>query len=1253
MATTIRGLDRKPKGPALSLAAFGKHPAWDDHIEDQGIDTDRLVETRRVLYVEGIGANIDSGAWDKLPPDQAIAAFGHVFLWTNKESVLVGRMWASSDGKGRTKYPLVVVAQCSGLSLRWSVRELVGRLEAIEARCRSATTKEQFKAVLDSERQTLRSMVDRGTTALSEQAETVEPVRRLASAGVWGDPPVGLHRVLYAVEREMGAFRAQPSRGSRVLDEHPQHFRAPTVGEEIADDLLAWRGMLSRELAPSAPTLVVRPLGSPFVDVFVGDLTSQQAFCLRAGVRAVALTSDVPYTLDETFVRGAQVKVDSWKSGRLDAVPLPGASPSAAASPSSGAAASPVTGEKKRPKWFWFGSAGVALASVVGVAILASGSGNKKPEAPSESGADSRADSPLAGASSSQAQPDLQPQTSQPKSGQPRQTSRERTDSQLAKSEPAKSEPANSTQPSGSEIARAAPSGETRPADIASLSEPDPRATWQSPQRAAELSQKAKAEIAAAFASGQDGSTEVAAAAEALRAAIRTLESSIEQARAQVWSPASVTSVRSHIAQAEQNLAASERALTTFRSATRQEVARQEEAKQELARQELARQELANQEAARQQAARDEEAKQALARAQAEQAARQNPSAESQVASAKLKEDQAHAITEVLDRAESLLRGGRRVDEVVDGASVASLLQQAGEMQGATPELVTRFQGMRSVLQELAAIDGLSVEQAGARVREALTAGSSRFHVALEAWRRATSPAGVAQPAPLGEALALLDAGLTLRSAAQGAVPVEQRDRVESDIQQGLAALWTAAANRARSGAEIDAVIAKAASTIQGDWRSMRGLSPATRFNLERREVEQLLSSPDVETGVKRERIARLREVASANGAVSAAAQSYLAGIEARLPPDQPDAAPALPPLTELGPGSAGWKGVVVRDGEVEFQRGGQKLVFARVGGPGPGPSLAGEVYLSTTEISVGAARVVLSAPGFDASTVLGKLERVDTRRGPRTWTRDSSGNLAVVASAEQSPTKGWMRDDLVSPRLAFYAPGVEVDVPSEASPMQHLTPTGAVLLARAFGCRVPTPAEWQAMYEASGGAAQHAGANLRDATWRAQFDHARSSAAAPDLMPGAGAFSPEKGDDGAIVAGAADGVLWFRPVGEGGSSAGPWHHIIGNVAEYVAENEQAITESMLASPMVRRRQAEAAKLSVIGGSALSPPGLRVDAPARAGGEAYSDVGLRLAFSAAPGTGSGRENRAANPYEAVFAMPYLDPGSLGDAGSGR
>ena len=106
-----------PGGRYVGLAAFGKHPGWDDHVEALGLETESLNIAKTVLYVNGIGGQIDSGAWEKLDAAQPLPDFNHVFVWQRSGQILVGRLWSSSDGKGRKRYPMVICLHFVGVPL--------------------------------------------------------------------------------------------------------------------------------------------------------------------------------------------------------------------------------------------------------------------------------------------------------------------------------------------------------------------------------------------------------------------------------------------------------------------------------------------------------------------------------------------------------------------------------------------------------------------------------------------------------------------------------------------------------------------------------------------------------------------------------------------------------------------------------------------------------------------------------------------------------------------------------------------------------------------------------------------------------------------------------------------------------------------------------------------------------------------------------------------------------------------------------
>jgi hypothetical protein len=152
--------------PRVDLAVFGKHPGWDDHIpDDVGLDTARLVEAKQRLYLQGIGGNIDSGTWDKLPATQQIA-FGHTFAWrpapadgaaAGDRELLVGRLWHSSDGKRRERYPMIACASTTNASAEFVVADVLPALAALAAECAAASTEEGVRSAVGHTRDALRS----------------------------------------------------------------------------------------------------------------------------------------------------------------------------------------------------------------------------------------------------------------------------------------------------------------------------------------------------------------------------------------------------------------------------------------------------------------------------------------------------------------------------------------------------------------------------------------------------------------------------------------------------------------------------------------------------------------------------------------------------------------------------------------------------------------------------------------------------------------------------------------------------------------------------------------------------------------------------------------------------------------------------------------------------------------------------------------------------------------------------------------
>jgi hypothetical protein len=316
------------KGPArVYVGAFGKHPGWDDHIDDLGLETDRLVELKRLLYLHGVAGNIDSGAWERLEQQQQAVPFHHVFLWSpggNGGDIVAGRMWSSRDGKGRSRYPMVVAAQCSELPLEWVLTQVLPQLERVEAACTATAYAAEVRAIIDRARVSLRGAVsapappplppDPAAMAAAPAGQEPVPVAYLAARPEMGEGRKGLVSVVYRVEEEMepyvrDAFRVGRSDPHRLAI-RPGHLRVPACADTAGRALRVWVGFLTALLDPATPMMLFfhegMPSGQAWVDLIAGEPTVSVLYAIRASPQALPLTTQIPYTIDEQVVRRAE-----------------------------------------------------------------------------------------------------------------------------------------------------------------------------------------------------------------------------------------------------------------------------------------------------------------------------------------------------------------------------------------------------------------------------------------------------------------------------------------------------------------------------------------------------------------------------------------------------------------------------------------------------------------------------------------------------------------------------------------------------------------------------------------------------------------------------------------------------------------------------------------------------------------------------------------------------------------------------------
>lgn len=300
----------------LCLAAFGKHPGWDDHIEDLGVETEGLVAAKRLFYVQGIGGQIDSGSWEKMDPNHQLPAFKHLFAWFRGHQFLLGRLWSSSDGKGRTRYPMFVVAHCAGVRINWAARQIFPRLEELEQICALSRLHTDVRDALDRARTDLRQLFVQAPSDTQHIFRQSGSLARFVEHAALGPDREGWYRLLYEMHGQMAPFA--PGRFNARSDPStmaPQQVRVPAAGENSIDTLLLWARFFQAQLDPNVPVLLTLPLQESWLDVTVGEPGTREFFCLRANPKAMPLVTDVPYTLNPDFRRQARERMDAFAAG--------------------------------------------------------------------------------------------------------------------------------------------------------------------------------------------------------------------------------------------------------------------------------------------------------------------------------------------------------------------------------------------------------------------------------------------------------------------------------------------------------------------------------------------------------------------------------------------------------------------------------------------------------------------------------------------------------------------------------------------------------------------------------------------------------------------------------------------------------------------------------------------------------------------------------------------------------------------------
>lgn len=291
-------------GSRFLLALFGKHPAWDDHMEDIGIDTPSLADFKRWLYVDGIRSNLDAGAWEQLPEDHRVTAWDHRLMMTGAKGMILARLWASSDGRGRKAYPMIAATHLPTSRLPADLAPLFEALDGVKQACQETESQEGVRAAARQGSAALESAVKR-LSPLPPEGPSPDSRTLFLDSPEMGPGRAGFERVLHVLSTDLVAF-APSAKPKLPIRSRAIRIPVPVVGAERS--LLMWHAFFSPHLRPEIIWTAVHPVEAPWADIIVGGPEAESVFRFRASSSEIPPSTEIPYNIPpETLAKCSRI----------------------------------------------------------------------------------------------------------------------------------------------------------------------------------------------------------------------------------------------------------------------------------------------------------------------------------------------------------------------------------------------------------------------------------------------------------------------------------------------------------------------------------------------------------------------------------------------------------------------------------------------------------------------------------------------------------------------------------------------------------------------------------------------------------------------------------------------------------------------------------------------------------------------------------------------------------------------------------
>lgn len=266
--------DSTGQGVGVHVTVFGKHAGWPGSIEDIGLTCEPLTRAKRSLYLLGLGSNADSGAWDKVAPDERMASYPSIVLWKLGTSLVVGRLASARVGGGRADaQPMFACALVERMPHAWSVDTALPVLQSVESKAAQTSSPELVRLSVGEAR---RQLEDKALIDAARHEQSASNLGELIDHADLGPSRAGLLRVLGQLEKSR-----QASEGKGI------NLRVPRVLADPGRAALAWIEVVAGEVPAGTPILALAGPDRAWIDLVVGEPRATNLLCARMNEKGI------------------------------------------------------------------------------------------------------------------------------------------------------------------------------------------------------------------------------------------------------------------------------------------------------------------------------------------------------------------------------------------------------------------------------------------------------------------------------------------------------------------------------------------------------------------------------------------------------------------------------------------------------------------------------------------------------------------------------------------------------------------------------------------------------------------------------------------------------------------------------------------------------------------------------------------------------------------------------------------------------